>query len=181
VPSREGRDPWARGLASAPTRHYPPRSGTSRGGIDVNQAEYQRLRRQLDEELRAGMEMLQAGHRAKVEALDSRWQEDSGPYPESRPVPPEPREEPPLPVVPPAGRERLQAGELLDDIEAALERVGDEFLKSDLCRALGYEPHRSSLHRALRELEMEGVLEVQRQGLGRRASRYRKTGKASRG
>ena len=148
----------------------------------MNQAEYQRLRRQLDEELRAGMEMLQAGHRAKVEALDAQGLEDSGPHPASRPVPPEPREEPPLPAaVPVAERERLQAGELLDDIEAALERVGDEFLKSDLCRALGYEPHRSSLHRALRKLEMEDVLEVQRLGLGRRASRYRKTGKERRG
>jgi hypothetical protein len=147
----------------------------------VNQAEYQRLRRQLDEELRAGMEMLQAGHRAKVEALDAQGREDSVPHPASRLVQPEPREEPPLPAaVPPAERERLQAGELLDDIEAAMERVGDEFLKSDLCKALGYEPHRSSLHRALRELEKEGTLEVQRQGLGRRASRYRKTGKAPR-
>ena len=140
----------------------------------MNQTEYQRLRRQLDEELRAGMEMLQAGHRAKVEALDARWQEESGPDPASRA--PEPREEPPAPRAVPAERERLHAGELLDDIEAALERMGDEFLKSDLCRALGYEPHRSTLHRALRELEREGVLEVQRQGLGRRASRYRKTG-----
>jgi hypothetical protein len=148
----------------------------------VNQAEYQRLRRQLDEELRAGMEMLQAGHRAKVEALDAQGQEDSGPRPASRPVPPEPREEPPLPAAaPPAERERLQAGELLDDIQAALEQVGDEFLKSDLCRALGYEPHRSSLHRAIRDLENEGVLEVQRQGLGRRASRYRKTGREPQG
>jgi UTP:GlnB (protein PII) uridylyltransferase len=145
----------------------------------VNQAEYQRLRRQLDEELRAGMEMLQAGHRAKVEALDARWQEESGPIPASRA--PEPREEPATAMaVPPVERERLQAGELLDDIDAALERMGDEFLKSDLCRALGYEPHRSSLHRALRELEREGVLEVQRHGLGRRASRYRKTGRGPR-
>lgn len=41
----------------------------------MDRDEYQRLRRQLDEELRAGIEMLQAGHRAKVEALDARWQE----------------------------------------------------------------------------------------------------------
>jgi hypothetical protein len=105
----------------------------------VNQAEYQRLRRQLDEELRAGMEMLQAGHRAKVEALDAQGQEDSGPHPASRPVPPEPREEPPLPsAVPPAERERLQAGELLDDIEAA--RAGFPFLGETFPRALERPP-----------------------------------------
>src|SRR4051794_28022067 len=66
---------------------------TSGGGFGVNQTEYQRLRRQLDEELRAGMEMLQAGHRTKVEALDARWQEESEPIPASRA--PEPREEEP--------------------------------------------------------------------------------------
>src|SRR5919205_4580623 len=48
------------------------------GGIHLDRDEYQRLRRQLDEELRAGIEMLQAGHRAKVEALDARWQEPAG-------------------------------------------------------------------------------------------------------
>jgi hypothetical protein len=43
----------------------------------LNRAEYQRLRRQLDEELRAGIEMLRAGHRAKVEALEDLWDEPS--------------------------------------------------------------------------------------------------------
>jgi hypothetical protein len=43
----------------------------------LNRAEYQRLRRQLDEELRAGIEMLRAGHRAKVEALEELWDEPS--------------------------------------------------------------------------------------------------------
>src|SRR3954468_7850852 len=100
------------------TLRPPPRGTTlldqtSGGGIGVNQTEYQRLRRQLDEELRAGMEMLQAGHRGKVEALDARWREESRPIPASRA--PEPREEPStLIAVPPAERERLQAGELLD-------------------------------------------------------------------
>ena len=144
----------------------------------MNQAEYQRIRRQLDEELRAGIEMLQAGHRAKVAALDDRWQELE-PEPAGSPAAPEPRSEPGLsaastaPVAVPDERERLGAGELLADVEAALDAVGDEFLKSDLCRALGYEPHRSSLHRALRELQEDGVITIHHQGLGRRPSLYR--------
>lgn len=138
----------------------------------MDQGEYQRLRRQLDEELRVGLEMLQAGHRAKVEALDAKWQEEPEPVPASLPATPEPQPEPVTSA--PSRRGRLEAGELLNDVGAALALMGDEFLKTDLCRALGYEPHRSSLYRALRGLERDGILEIRTQGLGRRASFYRK-------
>jgi hypothetical protein len=140
--------------------------------MSLNQGEYQRLRRQLDEELRVGMEMLHAGHQAKVAALDARWTEEPGPAPASRLATPEPR---PAPVTPAASQpRRLEPGELQNDVEAALALMGDEFKKSDLCRALGYEPHRSSLHRVLRELQQDGTLEIGTPGLGGRASFYRK-------
>jgi hypothetical protein len=158
----------------------------------VNQAEYQRLRRQLDEELRAGLEMLQAGHRAKVEALDARWEaeveaEPAGgralPEPAASPRPQAAPSELPAPSAAsapsPSARVRLGAGELLADVEAALAEVGEEFQQRDLRRALGYEPHRGSLHRALLELQREGVLEILSPGFGRRANVYRKTGKIS--
>ena len=155
----------------------------------MNPSEYQRLRRQLDEELRAGLEMLQAGHRAKVEALDARWEAEvaaeaaSGPAlpePAASPVPQAAPSELPAPSAPsPSARVRLGAGELLADVEAALAEVGEEFQQGDLRRALGYEPHRGSLHRVLLELEREGVLEILSPGFGRRANVYRKTGKIS--
>jgi hypothetical protein len=73
----------------------------------LNRAEYQRLRRQLDEELRAGIEMIQAGYRAKVEALDVLWEEPlSEEVPASEPEliaasPPEPAApSPPEPAAP---------------------------------------------------------------------------------
>ncbi len=141
----------------------------------MNQTEYQRLRRQLDEELRTGIELLQAGHRAKVEALDARWGE--APAEEIRPSEPEPAAPPPPEPAAPAAepqRTRRRDGEVQADVEAALEGLGEEFQKSDLCRALGYEPRRTSLHRALRELQKAGVIEVQTYGRGRRATRYRK-------
>jgi hypothetical protein len=138
----------------------------------LNQGEYQRLRRQLDEELRVGMEMLHAGHRAKVEALDAKWQEETAPAPASHPATPEPQPEPVAPAASPS--RRREAGELYNDVEAALALMGEEFKKSDLCRALGYEPRRSTLHRAIRELQMEGILEIGTQGVGGRASFYRK-------
>jgi hypothetical protein len=142
-----------------------------RGGNLLHQAEYQRLRRQLDEELRAGIEMLQEGHRAKVEALDKLWLRESEPSPASPPVPPEP------PPVPQPSRERREAGELRDDVEAALAAVGDEFEKRDICRALGYTPNRTSLHRALWNLQGEGLIELLHPGRGRRSTRYRKAGR----
>jgi hypothetical protein len=135
----------------------------------LNQAEYQRLRRQLDEELRAGIEMLQAGHRAKVEALDGLWLAGSDEPPEDPPAPAAP-----VPSEPPPSRERREAGELRDDVEAALASVGDEFEKGDIRRALGYTPNRTSLHRALWDLQGEGLIELLRPGRGRRSTRYRK-------
>ena len=132
----------------------------------MDPAEYQRLRRQLDEELRAGIEMLQAGHRAKVTTLD-----ELGASSAAAPA------QPPAPASPAAPEEpvqRLEAGELLADVELALAEVGEVFRKSDLRAALGYEPQRSTLHRVLAELQRDGVIQVDHPGSGRRATRYRK-------
>jgi uncharacterized membrane protein len=140
----------------------------------LDQTEYQRRRRQLDDELRAGIEMLQEGHRAKVEALDSLGLEAGEEAPASPPAPPEaalpaPALPEPLPL-----RERREAGELRDDVEAALAAIGEEFEKRDLYRALGYTPKRTSLHRVLWDLQGEGLIELLEPGRGGRATRYRK-------
>jgi hypothetical protein len=141
----------------------------------LNRDEYQRLRNQLDEEFRAGIEMLQAGYRAKVEALDALWgeppsQEIPASEPEmAAPSPPEPA----FPAAEPQSARRRE-GEVQADIEAALEQLGDVFLKSDLCRALGYEPPRTSLYRVLGRLQNEGVIKLESPGVGRRATLYRK-------
>jgi hypothetical protein len=150
------------------------RRGGQGGGL-LDQAEYQRRRRQLDEELRAGLEMLQEGHRAKVEALDSLWLEAGEEAPASPPAPPEAA--PPAPAALPEPlplRERREAGALRDDVEAALAAVGDEFEKRDLYRALGFTPKRTSLHRVLWDLQGEGLIELLDPGRGGRATRYRK-------
>lgn len=149
----------------------------------MNRAEYQRLRSQIDEEFRVGLEMLQAGYRAKVEALDALWEEPlseevlaSEPEP-TAPLPPEPiASSPPEPAAPAAEprSERRREGEVQADIEAALDEVGDVFSKSDLCRALGYEPPRTSLYRALAQLERDGIIKLESPGVGRRAGMYRK-------
>ena len=145
----------------------------------MNQAEYQRRRRQLDEELRAGIEMLQEGHRTKVEALDSLWLRVAEETPESPPIPSAPSAPEPASPVPPAPQERREAGGLREDVEAALAEVGDEFEKRDICRALGYTPKRTSLHRTLWDLQGEGLIELLHPGSGGRATRYRKAGSSS--
>jgi len=145
----------------------------------LDQAEYQRRRRQLDDELRAGIEMLQEGHRAKVEALDRLWLKTDEEAPASPPAPPEPiASEPPVTSPP---REQREAGELRAEVEAALAAVGEEFEKRDLCRALGYMPNRTSLHRVLWDLQGEGLIEVLRHGVGGRATRYRRASPGSGG
>ncbi len=157
----------------------------------MNRAEYQRLRRQLDEELWAGIEMIQAAYRAKVEALDALWEEPlseevpasepeltAPPLPElAAPSPPEPTAPPlPEPAAPAAEPKsaRRRDGEVQADLEDALEQVGDVFHKSDLCRALGYEPPRTSLYRALSQLERDGIIKLESPGIGRRGGLYRK-------
>jgi len=149
----------------------------------LNRAEYHRLRSQLDEEFRVGLEMLQAGYRAKVEALDALWEEPpSEEVPASEPEPPAPppaelsalpSSEPAAPAAKPQS-ERRREGEVQADIEAALEEVGDVFAKSDLCRALGYQPPRTSLYRALAQLERDGIIKLESPGIGRHAGVYRK-------
>ncbi|PYQ61098.1 MAG: hypothetical protein DMF53_15750 [Acidobacteria bacterium] len=145
----------------------------------MDQAEYQRRRRQLDDELRAGIEMLQEGHRAKVEALDRLWLKADEEAPASPPAPPEPVAPEPAPPVPPPPRERREAGELREDVEAALAAIGDEFERGDLCHALGYAPNRTSLHRVLWDLQGEGLIELLCPGRGGRATRYRKASPGS--
>ena len=141
----------------------------------MNRAEYQRLRRQLDEELRAGIDLLQAGYRAKVEDLDAKWGEPV--LEESPPSEPEvaapPAPEPAAPAAEPRSKRRRE-GEVESDIEAALDKVGDVFLKRELCRALGYEPPRTSFYRALAQLERDGIIKLESPGVGRRAGLYRK-------
>ena len=44
----------------------------------MTREEYEERRRRLDEELRAGRELLEASHRAQVRALDLHWAAEQG-------------------------------------------------------------------------------------------------------
>jgi hypothetical protein len=131
--------------------------------------EYDRRRQRLDEELRAGIELLEMAHRAQVRALDLIWRTWS--------------EEPVDPVASPGGQapvprqaapvRRGLAG-VREDLAAALERLPGVFDRRDACRVLGYEPQRGALYKALGELIEDGVLALEANGYGQIPARYRK-------
>lgn len=72
-------------------------------------------------------------------------------------------------------RRRWGPNELREDVLAALDRLGEEFDRTELVRALGYEPRRATLHSLLTALANKaGLLEIVKRGTGREPSRYRK-------
>ena len=129
--------------------------------------EYEARRRRLDEELRAAMEMLKAGHQAQVQALDLLWRTstDGGALlPDLTPA---------KPAAAPQ-RRRRGSGELIREVLAILPQLPDRFTKDDVEKALSEAPDRSSLFRVLRELEAAGRLHVERYGGGRIPTVYRR-------
>jgi hypothetical protein len=139
--------------------------------------EFEERKRQLEEHHRAGIELLEAAHRRQVRALEIVYltaasDEVQIPSPEA-PAAEAPSTVTPATAVTPPAFSRRGPGELREEIRAALSRIPQVFDRHDICRALGQEPDRSSLFRALRELVEEGVLAVEEVGRGKVAGTYR--------
>jgi hypothetical protein len=133
--------------------------------------EFELRKERLDEQLREGIELLQAAHRQQVRALELVFQMVAD---ESLGTPAAPPAAPSAPEPLPPARQTWD--ELLSEVEEALARVPETFDRNGVCRALGYEPDRNRLYKALRRLEAEGVIAAEFRGDGQRAARYRKTG-----
>ena len=121
---------------------------------------YDQRRRELDAELRAGIELLESAHHLKVGILDQAWTMLS----------PGPGEPPPEP--PGKARAARRPSSLAEDLPAAVARLPEVFDRNDVCRELGYEPHRSVLFRALQDLVAEGTIAIFKRGEGREPTRY---------
>ncbi|HEX6899771.1 MAG TPA: hypothetical protein VF789_08660 [Thermoanaerobaculia bacterium] len=142
--------------------------------------EYERHLRRLEEQLRVGMELLQASYRHQVGAVELIWKMTNG---EGVPIPSLPAEAATVsraetavrPPAAPARNPRRGAWALYNDIVEALPRVPEVFDIRHLREVLGHSPHRGSLHRALQELEEEGFLKVEVRGRGKVPTSYRKT------
>lgn len=147
--------------------------------------EYEQRKRRLEEELRAGVELLETAHRHQLRALNLVWAALGG---EGVEIPPpvialsaataavSPPAAPALPA--PPARTRQGPWQLYDDVVEALAKIPDIFDRNDICRAIGYEPDRGSLHRTLRSLNQDGVIAVDQKGSGKLATDYRKTGRS---
>lgn len=147
----------------------------------MTREEYEQRKRRLEEQLRAGIELLEVGYREQMRALELIWrarsQEGMAPaapaVPETTPPPAVQGEAPgPAPAAPP--KRRRGAGELLEEVVEALDSLPEVFDHNQVCAVLGYQPDRSSLFRIFRELTSEDILAVEKFGRGRVATKYRK-------
>jgi hypothetical protein len=127
--------------------------------------EYEERKAKIEEQLRAGVELLQAACRRQMEALDLLW--GAGANEEPAAIVPARVAEKPLP--------RRRAWGLYDEVRDAILNLPEVFHRGHVCDQLGYQPDRSSLFRALREMVEEGILAIQSQGDNRRPTLYRRT------
>jgi len=144
--------------------------------------EYEQHKRRLEEELRAGMELLATAHRHQLRALELVWAAMGGDGVQIPPaalvpvsgIPAAPAV--PAPAAEPPPLRRRAAWALFADVQDALSRVPEVFDRNDLCQALGYEPDRGSLYRTMQQMTREGLLAIEQKGSGKTPTCYRKTG-----
>ena len=156
-------------------------------GANMTREEYEHRKRRLEEQFRAGVELLEVGYREQMRALELVWgaRSEAGmppasPAPLETTAPAAGRDEAPpwsAPAVP--QRRRRGAGELREEVMDALDSLPEVFDRNQVCEVLGYQPDRSSLFRILQQLTFEGVLALAKFGGGRVTTKYRKAGAAS--
>lgn len=148
----------------------------------VTHDEYERSKARLEEQRRAGIELVETAYHAQVRALDLVWMlqgeeadagrgmvSAAGGSAVSAPA----KKKPSPPVERPR---RRRAPEVDDDVREAFSRLPERFTRREVCEALGYEPDRGALYRTLGGLTQEGHLRVESIGGGRKGTVYRKTG-----
>jgi hypothetical protein len=170
----------------------------------MSPADYERFRQQLEAQLRSDVELIYEAYLTKLRAYETVlrargelegmvWEPPAAlslpaaglpalpGAAERTALPPAPAVAPPqaAPAAQPSPPPRKKAApandvyhDLLDLIEQG--RAGETFTKLDLVRVLGYEPTRSTLHRALRYLESESVISAFEYGTGRAVTRFRR-------
>ncbi|HYG63438.1 MAG TPA: hypothetical protein VEL74_12725 [Thermoanaerobaculia bacterium] len=138
----------------------------------MTREEFERRKQRLEEQLHTGIELLQAGHRVQIRALEMVWMlaaQEAETAAAAVPVSRQPARQPEPPPVPRRGLPQVE-----DDLRAVMEGLPPVFDRSDVIQALGYEPDRRTLYKLLQELTREGTLAVEEPGFGRKPSRYRK-------
>jgi hypothetical protein len=152
--------------------------------LPMERNRFEILRERLEEQLRADVELLYEAHRTKMRAFETVWRAQAELDPSLQPPPP-----------PPASGSRRQIVTLLPEIEpsqppveqpsgpkkslaslvfAVFNSLPEVFDKHDLCRALGFTPSSSSLHRVITELIEQEWIRLETEGTGRIGNTYRK-------
>ena len=67
-----------------------------------------------------------------------------------------------------------QRGDVLRDITAVLDQLPAVFDKQDIVRALGYNPPRATLYRAISQLLLKEKIATTAYSIGRNLTKYRK-------
>lgn len=135
--------------------------------------EYDARKRRLEEELRSGMELLQAAFQTQLRALEMVWMGSSG-EPVSTPPPAVPTPAPPA-ALPAARPVRRRLGQIYADVEAALPDLPEVFDRNHVRQRIGYEPDRVALYRVLNELAADGRILLEERGGGQTPTKYRRT------
>jgi leucyl aminopeptidase (aminopeptidase T) len=146
--------------------------------------EYRKLRRALEEQREADLELIRAGYRAKLHALDMLWERP--PASEERALPAAPATQPTAetrkpsetrgPAAPETVTHTIVINSVQEEIEKVLPHLPEVFDKTDIVRTFGWVPHRATLHRALATLQEEKKIALHSRSLGRHPARYRKIG-----
>lgn len=150
----------------------------------MTREQYDQHKRRLEDQLQAGIQLLESAYQAQIRALDLVWMlhaEAGAGVPMAANALPSPTPQvsaAPQPTPPPKSPppRRRSPGEVADDILAALPRLPELFTRGDVCVAIGYQPDRAVLYRLLQELRQDGIIEQESAGSGQRASVYRRTG-----
>lgn len=154
--------------------------------------EYERRRRDLEEQLQADLELIRAGYQAKFRALEALFLAAQGEAPPDAANVTLASDETQIPLDSPASvapsesgealpesvvrsRERHR-GDALEDILEAFPNLPEVFDKSDAVRLIGYEPSRPTLHRVWSRLQQDKKIVIETYSDGRRPQRFRKVG-----
>jgi len=150
----------------------------------MTREEYEGRKRRLEAQLEEGIELLRAGFRQQIRALELVWMTTAAEDVALTSIPAQTTSrKPPAaslatsaapPTAKPSRRPRQPAGKLWEDIDAIFDDLPQVFNRNDIVKALGYEPERSSLHRLITSLQTGGVIVLKAHPAGRIPAKYEK-------
>ncbi len=143
----------------------------------MDRAEFERRKSHLESELESGIELLRAGFRAQMKALEQLWLLDAAGAPAAparEEAPGASSSSPRQAASPPLDRKRRPANELHQLVVTLLPQLPEVFDRTDILPRLGFQPRRSTFHSVLENLERSGAITKVESGRGAAPSRYRR-------